>query len=50
LGQRLNLAAIQLRLGVSGIAGFFDDRVNDVLGIPAGEAVLYITSLGRPRS
>jgi SagB-type dehydrogenase family enzyme len=50
LGQRLNLAAIQLRLGVSGIAGFFDDRVNDVLGIPASEAVLYITSLGRPRS
>ena len=50
LGQRLNLAAIQLRLGVSGIAGFFDDSVNDVLGIPASEAVLYITSLGRPRS
>jgi SagB-type dehydrogenase family enzyme len=50
LGQRLNLAAMQLRLGVSGIGGFFDDRVNDVLGIPAGEAVLYITSLGRPRS
>ena len=50
LGQRLNLAAMQLRLGVSGIGGFFDDRVNDVLGIPAGEAVLYITSLGRPGS
>ncbi|MEG4943214.1 SagB/ThcOx family dehydrogenase [Microcoleus sp. F4-D5] len=50
LGQRLNLAAIQLRLGVSGIAGFFDDRVNEVLGIPASEAVLYITTLGRPRS
>ena len=50
LGQRLNLAAIQLRLGVSGIAGFFDDKVNEVLGIPADEAVLYITTLGRPRS
>lgn len=49
LGQRLNLAAIQLRLGVSGIAGFFDDRVNEVLGIPADEAVLYITTLGKPR-
>jgi SagB-type dehydrogenase family enzyme len=49
LGQRLNLAAIRLDLGVSGIAGFFDDRVNDVLGIPADEAVLYITTLGRPR-
>jgi SagB-type dehydrogenase family enzyme len=49
LGQRLNLAAIRLGLGVSGIGGFFDDEVNDVLGIPADEAVLYITTLGRPK-
>ena len=49
LGQRLNLAAIRLNLGVSGIGGFFDNQVNDVLGIPADEAVLYITTLGRPR-
>jgi SagB-type dehydrogenase family enzyme len=49
LGQRLNLAAIQLGLGVSGIGGFFDDQVNEVLGIPIDEAVLYITTLGRPR-
>ncbi|MBE9117897.1 SagB/ThcOx family dehydrogenase [Lusitaniella coriacea LEGE 07157] len=50
LGQRLNLAAIHLDLGVSGIGGFFDDRVNEVLGIPIDEAVIYITTLGRPRS
>lgn len=49
LGQRLNLAAIYLDLGVSGIGGFFDDQVNEVLGIPTGEAVIYITTLGRPR-
>jgi SagB-type dehydrogenase family enzyme len=49
LGQRLNLAAIHLDLGVSGIAGFFDDQVNEVLGIPTDEAVIYITTLGRPR-
>ena len=49
LGQRLNLAAIHLNLGVSGIGGFFDDQVNEVLGIPREEAVLYITTLGRPR-
>lgn len=49
LGQRLNLAAIRLNLGVSGIAGFFDDRVNEVLGIPPQEAVLYLTTIGRPQ-
>ncbi|NMG09811.1 SagB/ThcOx family dehydrogenase [Brasilonema sp. UFV-L1] len=49
LGQRLNLAAIRLGLGVSGIGGFFDDQVNEVLGIPAAEVVLYVTTLGRPR-
>ncbi len=49
LGQRLNLGAIHLGLGVSGIGGFFDDKVNEVLGIPVDEAVLYITTLGRPR-
>jgi SagB-type dehydrogenase family enzyme len=50
LGQRLNLGAIHLGLGVSGIAGFFDNAVNEVLGIPTDEAVLYITTLGRPKS
>ncbi len=50
LGQRLNLAAIRLGLGVSGIGGFFDDEVNEVLGIPTDEAALYITTLGRPKS
>ncbi|XHU96134.1 MAG: SagB/ThcOx family dehydrogenase [cyanobacterium endosymbiont of Rhopalodia gibba] len=49
LGQRLNLAAIYLDLGVSGIGGFFDDQVNEVLGIPPEEVVLYITTLGRPK-
>jgi SagB-type dehydrogenase family enzyme len=50
LGQRLNLAAIYLDLGVSGIGGFFDDQVNEVLGIPTDEAVIYITTLGRPKN
>lgn len=49
LGQKLNLAAIRLDLGVSGIGGFFDNQVNEVLGIPTDEAVLYITTLGRPK-
>ncbi len=48
MGQRLNLAAIHSDLGASGIGGFFDDRVNDLLGIPESEAVLYVTTLGVP--
>jgi len=48
LGQRLNLAAIGIGLGASGIAGFFDDHVNEVLGIPPEEAVLYLTTIGQP--
>ena len=47
LGQRLNLAATRRNLGVSGIAGFFDDQVNELLSIPEEEAVLYITTVGR---
>ena len=47
LGQRLNLAATRRDLGVSGIAGFFDDQVNELLSIPEEEAVLYITTVGR---
>lgn len=48
LGQRLNIGCMQLGLGVSGIGGFFDDDVNELLGIPETEAVVYITTLGRP--
>ncbi|MEO1620049.1 MAG: SagB/ThcOx family dehydrogenase [Cyanobacteria bacterium J06632_3] len=47
LGQRLNLAATRRQIGVSGIAGFFDDQVNELLSIPEAEAVLYITTVGR---
>jgi SagB-type dehydrogenase family enzyme len=49
LSQRLNLATVRLDLGASGIGGFFDDQVNELLGIPEDEAVLYVTTVGRPR-
>ncbi len=48
IGQRLNLAAIHLGLGVSGIGGFFDDEVNRLLNLPLEQIVVYITTLGRP--
>ena len=48
LGQRLNLAAIRLGLGASGIGGFFDDEVNALLQLPLDYAIVYITTIGRP--
>lgn len=48
IGQRINLAAVSLNIGVSGIGGFFDDQVNEILGIPEHEAVVYITTIGVP--
>lgn len=50
IGQRVNVAAIHLELGVSGIGGFFDDHVNRLLDIPENELCVYITCLGRPAS
>ena len=35
-------------LGASGIGGFFDDQVTDLLGIPMEQAVVYITTIGVP--
>jgi len=48
IGERLNVAASRLELGVSGIGGFFDDEVNELLNIPEKELCVYITCLGRP--
>lgn len=48
IGERMNIAAMRLGLGVSGIGGFFDDEVNELLGIPEKELCVYITCLGRP--
>lgn len=48
IGQRLNLAAIQMGLGASGIGGFFDDEVNDLLQLSLEYAIVYITTIGRP--
>jgi len=48
IGQRINLAAIQMGLGASGIGGFFDDEVNDLLHLSLEYAIVYITTIGRP--
>jgi SagB-type dehydrogenase family enzyme len=48
LGERMNLSAIALGAGASGIGGFFDDEVNALLGIDRDRIVVYITCLGKP--
>ncbi len=48
IGQRLNLAAVHLGLGVSGIGGFLDDKVNQLLDLPPDDVVIYLTVLGAP--
>ena len=48
LGERLNLAALAEGLGASGIGGFFDDHITELLGIPREQAVVYVTTLGTP--
>lgn len=48
IGERINLAAVRLGLGVSGIGGFYDDEVNALLGLSLDWIVVYITTLGRP--
>lgn len=48
IGQGINLAAIRLGLGVSGIGGFYDDEVNHLLGLSLEKIIVYITTLGEP--
>jgi hypothetical protein len=35
-------------LGVSGIAGFFDDMWTEILELPGDHAISYITAIGDP--
>lgn len=47
LGQNLYLAATALGLGVCGIGAFFDDPLNQMLGIDGKtEAALYLVTVG----
>ncbi len=46
IGQRLNLAALRLGYGASGIGGFFDEFLNALLGAPRSHAIVYVTTIG----
>lgn len=48
IGQRLNMAALRLGYGASGIGGFFDEFLNALLLLPPEHAVAYVTAIGVP--
>ncbi len=48
IGERINLVAMHLDLGSSGIGGYFDDQANEIIGLSLSEAVIYITVIGVP--
>jgi len=48
IGHRMNLSASALGLGASGIGGFYDDEVTQLLKISERHVVAYITTLGTP--
>jgi SagB-type dehydrogenase family enzyme len=48
--QNLLLQAVALGLGAVPIGAFQDEEVQDVLGIPADHAPLYLIPVGHPRN
>ncbi len=47
IGGNIYLEAISMGLGACGIGAFFDDQINEMLGIDGiTEAVIYVTSVG----
>ena len=49
IGQRMNLAAVGCGIGVSGIGGFFDEDINDLLELSSSSITVYLTVLGLPK-
>ena len=48
IGERLNLAALRLGYGASGIGGFFDEFLTRFLELGPEYAVAYVTTIGVP--
>lgn len=48
IGERLNLAALRLGYGASGIGGFFDEFVAGLLDLGQEYAIAYVTTIGLP--
>jgi SagB-type dehydrogenase family enzyme len=50
IGEYINLIANHLGYGSSGIGGYYDDLVNDVMNIEHTEGILYMTSIGKSQA
>ncbi|MBI5968791.1 MAG: SagB/ThcOx family dehydrogenase [Deltaproteobacteria bacterium] len=51
LGQNLYLAATAMNLGCCGIAAFYDDEVNELVGVDGHEeTAIYLATVGRKES
>lgn len=50
IGERINLWAVQLGLGSSGIGGYYDDLANEILAAPLSRGILYISLAGVPEA
>ena len=46
IGQRLNMAALRMGYGASGIGGFFDEFLNALLLLGPRHAIVYVTTIG----
>ena len=46
IGQRLNMAALRMGYGASGIGGFFDEFLNTLLLLDTRHAIVYVTTIG----
>ena len=48
IGQRINMAALRLGQGASGVGGFFDEFLRALLMLDAAHAIVYVTTVGVP--
>lgn len=47
-GQLMQIAAIHMGFGTTGVGGYYDNLCNELLNIPMNEAIIYLTLLGTP--
>lgn len=44
--ERLNLAGVAAKVGISGVGGYFDDLLGELLGLERNQAIIYAACMG----